>query len=295
MQSDYYNENLRSFSIEYNSGGFESKIDEFIEKNKPEIQRIYAVLNNGGDNIIANYFGETRKKFKVQMGRYFDSNYEKSILIPFNNDDNYFVGGTYKINGEEFTVIGINSDDVYEIQYGALDNFDNITDIIIVASNKMNAAAKQKFADKIKAIFKTENVLFADAVQKAAIRQDLFIIMCIIMLGVLNISSVFLCVMEKRKKQQAVFNILGCPKIRLFSIYIFEFFILITVSFILYSLFTKYIIFTILSFYDKFFFHALTISQYLFLYAIYTIPLILVLIYQLIRFFGKTPFELNRR
>ena len=299
MERDYFNEDQRSYTIDGRISDIDKKFEEFVSDRKSDLQRVYAVIHNKGDLIISNYYGESLMSFKVQLGRYFSDDLpsKKEILIPSNTPDGVdSLGKPYTIGDEEFLIIGISSLESYEIPYDALDSKDEIDGIVIVAKDKLDNKSKALIVGDIERIFGTDKIAYPEEVSdQYQMAPDYLLIIGTIFLGVLNFAFVFRSLLEKRKKQQAVFYILGCRKSRIILLYTGEIFTIVTAVFFFCALFAKYCLYNILNTFDAFFYHVMSAKQYFALYLIYASVVIFITVFQLILWGRKTPFELKRR
>lgn len=295
-EKDYYREKERSYSLSVEPFYIDEKLDMLLEIHHSDIQRIYVTVRNNNDYILSNYFGESSMAFKVQLGHFFDGNSTNQILIPasIQNGADY-IGKTYTVGSEKFQVIGISSADVYEIPYQSLKIKDHIEQVVVVAKSSLKENVKEALVNNMKYIFQTEQIGMPSPTVKQEMSIDYFITFGIILLGILNISYIYISVMEKRKKQQAIFYILGCSKPKLISLYLFEILIIITVVFCLCVVFSKFLLFNIFNALDEFYYHVINSAQYVSLYISCVSPTLFVLLCQFVHFFNKTPFELKRK
>ncbi|MDR1156850.1 MAG: ABC transporter permease [Oscillospiraceae bacterium] len=296
LESRYYIEKERSYTISENFSDIDNQLETLLKEHRSDIQRIFVTFRNNNDTILSDYFGESSMLFKVQLGRFFDDTAANQILIPTNTPNGAdYIGQTYRIEDEEFQVIGISSIDAYEIPYQTLKVKERIGQVVVVVVHNLKEDSKKMLVNNIKRIFQTEQIEIPIPPINGALSVDYIIFFSIILLGILNLSYIYISIMEKRKKQQAIFHILGCSRPKLIGLYLSEIFIIVTVSFFLCALFSKFVLFNIFHAFDEFYYHVINVKQYFFLYVGYTSPILFVLLYQLVHFFRKTPFELKRK
>ena len=291
-----YRETERSYIIAGNFTDIDKSLNDLFNVHKNDIQRIYVTSLNNGDLVLSNYFGESPMIFKVQLGKYFGDDFSKQILIPFSTPNGTdYIGGLYNIGSEEYRIIGISSIEAYEVPYKALATKDEIDTIVVVAKDYMNKAAKEALITDIQRIFSEHQVSLPPSSGEMDLSTDLLALICIILLGLVNLSYIFLSIAEKRKKQQAIYIILGSTKRRIIATYLGEVMILITFVFLLSALFSKYVLYEILNKFDTFFYYVIDIRHHLLLFILYCVLVFVVLISRLLIHFRKTPFELMRR
>ena len=296
MEKDNSFENTRSYSVAGSFFDIDNQLEALVENSRPVIQRVYVVIKNNDDTIISNYFGESQMLFKVRLGRYLDDESANQIIIPHSTQNGVdLIGKEYSIGNREFLIVGISSIDAYEILYKSLEEKEKIEQVVVVAESNLKEREKNKLVDDINHIFQTEEINMPANISTEMMHSDYFIMIGVILLGILNISFIYISIMEKRKKQRAIFYILGCRKPQLIALCLGEIFIITTISFLLCAGFSKFILFNIINAFDEFFYHALSLNQYFSLYLIYTLLIVFVLLYQLVKFFGKTPIELKRK
>ena len=296
MDRNYYHEGNRSYYLGGEFMDLESQLNELIESHSADIQRIYFVLKNNDDYILCNFFGESSLTYKVQLGNYFSDESKNQILIPSSSENGIDqLGGTYFLDNKEFIIIGISSIDAYEIQYHAIIPGEIIESIVIVAQAMLTEQSTHLLENSISGLFPDSQISRPAYANADGMSNDYFVIFFILLLGLLNLSFILTSLMEKRKQQQAIFYILGCKRVHIVLLYLMEILMIGITIFFLSVLITKFILFNALNYYDAFFYHVISANQYVRLFLVYTLFITLLLLFQLIRFFRKTPFELKRR
>jgi hypothetical protein len=296
LENKYYSEQERSYSVSENFFDIDNQLKALVEEYRSDIQRVIVAFRNNNDYILSDYFGESTKLFKVQLGRFFDDPSANQILIPESTQNGAdYIGETYNIEGEEFEIIGISSIGAYEIQYQSLRVKERIEQVTIVTIEDLKKGSLEALLDGMRRIFQTKQIDMPAPPLTDEMTPDYFIIFGIILLGMLNISYIYISIIEKRRRQQAVFYILGCNRPKLIGLYLLEIFTITTLSFSLCAVFSKFVLFHIFNALDEFYYHAINLEQYFFLYIIYISPMLVILLLQFIRFFDKTPLELKRK
>lgn len=295
VKNNNYLEKLRSYTIEYNQSDIDVKLESFTDSNKNDIQRIYVVISNNDDLAISNYYGESPAEFKVLFGKYIDNN-SKQIIIPQEDGiSNENIGDYYYIGDEGFLIVGINNLNQYEFPYNALENKNLIQGFVIVTKDNLHGQKQKAFIEDIQNVFQTENIEVPNTENNnSPFGIELFVIFCLVLLGIINITFIYLCLLKKRKKQQAVFYILGCRKINIYIMYIGEILFLTTVFYLICYLSSKFVLFNILNQINNYLYLFLEFKDYLILYIIYSILIIIILLRQTIMFFNKSPYEMKR-
>lgn len=309
-----YYEDSRTFSVEItDTTNLESRLDKVINseydiqrmytftlsseldiaQNK-KTQNIYGDFENDETNIkmfCGDYYGETVRYSKISIGSYFDindsSNSDNNIVISSEGYFVYDIGEKYIINGESYNIIGISSDTNYYIPYKTLVNNNlPITGINIILKNEISNDKADTFASYLASIFDTEKVYVPKIEYGNAVNYYNFLMVflgLVFALSILNFVYIYRYILDKRKKQYAIFRIYGCTKLRGIFMYTAEALIISTVSYIFTSLLYVFVFIRIISMIDKFTVLALNFESLCIVYIVYIIVLFCVVIPTIIK------------
>lgn len=297
-KNSVYFEKQRLYTIECGSEKIDEKLQFLVKKYSANLQRVYAYFNNESDAIIVNYFGEAAAKNKVIFGNYLSDNNKEIIVPQYNsssNKTNKNLDDYYNIKDESFKVVGIGFTSQYEISYEKLNNKSLIQGVAIITNSFFTQSEKKQFSTEMKDIFDSEYVNFpAESSNNPDSLLDWIIVFGLAFLGILNISFVYVSILEKRKKQQAVFYMLGCKKLHLYALYISEMLIISTIFYLLSVVFTRCILFSILVKINTEFVFVLGVNNICYLYSVFVIIMLVLFVIQSLKFFVKTPYEIKR-
>ena len=297
QEDEFWREGERTYSVSGPFVDIDKALDELVQKHGAQIQRVYAVSENGGDRVVSTFYGEPPLLFKVQLGRYFDARDAAQALVPstLRGGAGRLIGGSYSFHGTEYAVIGVSSIDAYEIPYRALAGREHIGMVAVVSAQGLKDSQKKLLADGIKSIFPENPIAGPSAAVKQPISPDYIMIYLVLLLGALNLSYILVSLMEKRKRQQAILHILGYGAGRLVVLYMAELFVPVTAVFAFSAVFCRFAVLGILNRLDVFYYHVIGLRQYAALYALYAGLVMAVLLHRMLAFFRKTGFEIKRR
>ncbi len=294
-EKDLYRESARTYIVSGSVPDAAIRLEGFVADNTGVLQRVYVSVQNGNDTILADMYGEAPQTVKCRYGRYFQSKEEQEILIPAPEEGKtpaHRIGDTYSLAGMDFTVVGVSLHPWYEAPYRALFGGDEIeiSEIAIVTEKTMSDVALKRFAASIWEAFGVEPVL---PVEKAEadpqVIFDLFLVFCLALLGILNMTFLYLSLLNARRKQQAVFRLLGCGRLQICALYIGELLVLTTGLYVISVALTRFIVFSLLRRLDAYYAWMLDWADYFLLFAVYILLVSALLIVQSLRYMRVSP------
>lgn len=289
--SNSYNESYRSYTIAQSGKDIEERIESFISANKKDIRRVYAVIANKDGRTIADYYGESAARFKVEYGN--PAAAKNEITVP--DPQKYNIGDSYKLRDREYKITGISFND-YQIVYDSSLNEENLVQGWVIVTDKILTGTEQNdFAAQIKEAFQTDNIELPKTERAEDDMNIVYIIITLLaLLSIINLTFIYSCLLKRRKQQQAVFHILGCKKSRLFGIYIGEMLFITSILYIVCCVLTRFALFDVLSSLHPAFPLTLEFGEYLILFFIYVALIAIILTCQTALYFRKTPYEMKR-
>ena len=222
---------------------------KLLEDWSDSLEHVYATLLQNGEYITADLYGSFPAEIEISYGRDF-SETERSegatvMLLPndaYLYDDEtpledirkYTIGDKYLLLGREYLIIGIGMEDYFRIPYQSLSSCpEAVLNMVIVTNSHMND--RDIFVQSLKQIFDTDQIRVSrnsEALPQSYI-VDLFVIIALLSIGIVNFVFLYQTVLELRKNQLLVFRLCGCSGIRIFMQCIGEVLILYSICFLL--------------------------------------------------------------
>ncbi len=289
------NTEIRTYTFICSNENINNNIELLFKSNNSNIENIYAVLENNKDTILAKY--NLNENTKIEVGSYFSNEKAKEILLPSEASKKYRIGKEYIIQDVKYKIVGKGIGDFYEIPYKSLENTDTINSISLILRFNLSNKEIENTLNSAKKIFNVKDIVFPDEsniIDTSSFVKELLILAIVVILCLLNISFVFIGILERRKKQIGILFILGSSKKRIIRSYITEVVCIITPSFIICSLVSNYLVFPLLQYTSNNYFIRLNTDRYFLVYFYILMFLILILSAQSFRFFKKTPIEMRR-
>ncbi len=286
-----------SYAVAPETGDLDAALAAFSAQEAETLQRLYVMLTNGSDRIVANYCGESKKTFKVFYGRPAEEG-KAEIVLPNPMEASaggLSMGDTYLLGNTPLTVVGIGINDYYETVYSAAAGQGRIYGVVAVTKTQLTGRAQEDFAAHMAQAFGGEVSLPEPMPKGEILTLDMLLIFGLMVLGMFNLCFLFSAVLEKRRRQQSVFFLLGCGRGRLFSLYIGEMLLLVTLCFSLAALLTHFALLPLLHRLAPAFYACLTLGDYLGFYFASLLLSFALSSVQLVRHFRNTPFEMLRK
>lgn len=253
-----YEEAERSYVFSPDCENIVLQTEKLITDYSADLQHVYAVIeNDDSEYVIADIFGETATEIKVQFGRYFSKedivNGNKVVLMandmylydentPLEEIRKYTIGDSYSVNGEVYQIIGISSEEYYQIPYLSVKDTKQISNIVIVTQNYLSKSEQNELCLAISKCFEVDEIRLpakGKAFLDSRYFEDLLIIFVILLVGVASYVFLFNYIFDERKKEMNIFRICGCGDLRIVLYYFAEIIIYITVAFVISLLFVK--------------------------------------------------------
>lgn len=146
----------------------------------------------------------------------------------------YKIGEQYSLFGEQYEVIGTSYKDVLIIPYSSLEDKSQISKIYMVLDADLKSVYKNTFLNNVMEIFDTDNVDKPSAYSASTYSSTINYVATfgvIIVIAVINIIYLYSYIMNKRKKETAVFRLCGCSLGKTASMYLTEILFLSAVSY----------------------------------------------------------------
>lgn len=313
-KSKSYYETARTFMVEFtDTNNLEARLDKVVD-SEYDIQHMYTFtlsseldisknkvtqnfdwnFENDGTNIkmfCGDYYGETARDRKTSIGTYLDVNDSSdtynSIVLSSDEYFSYDIGEKYIINGEYYNIIGISTDDNYYVSYKTLIKKNlPITGINIILKNEISDDKADKFASYLASVFDAEEVDVPKKEYGNEVNNYNYLMVfsgLVFALSILNFVYIYKYILDKRKKQYAIFRIYGCTKLRGILMYTTEALTISTVSYIFTSLLFVFVFIRIISMIDKFTVLALNFNSLFIIYIVYIVVLFCVVIPTIIK------------
>ncbi len=289
-------ESVRTYSFNCTADGLDKKIDTYREKYDNMLQRLS--VNYVIDNIMvkANCTYKQTKRFEVSSGHYLESIDE--AVAPEDTTKNTIVGDNVTFGGKTYRVCGLSlfNNDFYEILYdGVPDKVDNVT-VQIAPSSIITGKTEESFVEDIKGFFGVENVILPKKyVPDASFIGSIVLVLMLTTLGLMNIAYLYSILLEKLKKQQIVFFLLGCRKSSLFMLYIGVMTTISTALYIASCFVTKYGVFTLVKAFGSSVSDYLGFAEYLQVFFVMIVLLLILLSIYTVKYLVRTPYEIKQK
>ncbi len=232
----------RTYSINIeNSENLDEQMKKLYDKYSDQLERYYAVMENGNDKIYCEY---TRPSDDIiKNGRNFSEsdfkNGKKQILYPdydFTSDKKkHKIGEQYNLSGEQYKGIGtIYNTDMMMIPYSSLENKSQISEVDMVFNTDLTGVYQDVFVEDVQKIFNIDSVNMPSAYSTSTYQSTINYVATfgvIIVIAVINIIYLYSYIMNKRKKETAVFRLCGCSLGKTALIYLTEILFLSAVSY----------------------------------------------------------------
>lgn len=270
---EFYEDEARSYSMEWRGAdvqgpGLEKRLSAFCEEVDVPLKRIYLqrLHENGKDILLADYLGNKSAEIKVYYGNYLTADSLYETVAP--RSSNYKIDDTFIIGGHVFKIIGINTDEAFEIPIAVWD-WDAHAKVTIVTPDELSKNQEQHFTEAIRHIFNVETVaLPAERAENRNLFMEFFVIILLLCLTLINVAYIYSSLLEKRKSQCRILRMLGCGRLRCTCIYLLELWMLSTVIYALAALVFDKVIMAAMVQCSDFYYHVLTLPSYLVIYVL---------------------------
>ncbi len=261
LYKDYskYDEDSRTYRFEIKEKVFHDKMEDFLQSWEEKIQHIYGIIvNEDGELVVTNIFGDFPADIKIQYGRYFTEkeliDSKNVVIMPndlyrynsdtgFENIRKYTIGDSYFVNEIEYEIIGIGTENYYMIPYSTIDESNSIDYIAVATKEIMRKKEKEIFCSALSKAFEVKEIELPREKQKffeSAYLKDLFLVISLLGVGILNLSFLYCYILEIRKKQIKIFRLCGCSYMRIILQSVGEILILITGAYVVAVLCVKW-------------------------------------------------------
>lgn len=274
---------------------FTTSDDVDVSKNKKENEQSADSSNNKLQYFCGDYYGETAIIHKINVGYSLTEedhkNAANNIVLSSNEYYRFNVGESYVINDKEYKIIGISTNEYYCIPYETfMKNGLPVSGIDVVLKNEMDEAHSAECASYLKELFGAENVQLPNTDYGDDMSKYNFIfVFCGMMfsLSIINFVYLYSYILDKRKRQYAVFRIFGCSKLRGSLIYAAECIIISVVTYIVTVLIYMFAFSPLLKIIDKYTVSALDIKNFVFVFVLYIVVLLCVVVPTIIKYAKK--------
>ena len=214
----------RTYGVNLSDGkGIEQKMDRFSKKYGEQISDIFGLTVYKEETVLCEYQYTTGYDGLVIVnGKYFDKqDFQKGnkyAITVYHLEDNSLkneeVGSTITFNNETYTVIGTSAADFTVVPFSSLKDKSIITQVNIIMKNNIS---NDTFLSDLREIFGTEDInLPPDYTFKTYYGTVSYILIFsfVVMVSVLNIAYLYSYIMNRRRRETAIFRICGCTFFR---------------------------------------------------------------------------------
>lgn len=271
------------------------EIDISANENDNEQTQNASTNQNKIKYFCGDYYGETALIHKMNVGYSLTKNDHKnatnSIVLSGGEYHRFSVGENYIINDKEYKVIGISTGDYYYIPYETfMKDGLPVSGVDVVLKGELDNAGEGECAAYLKELFGAKNVeLPAEGYGEEMSKYNFIFVFCGLMfsLSIINFVYLYSYILDKRKRQYAVFRIFGCSKLRGSLIYAAECLIIAVATYLLTVLIYIFGCEPLLRLIDKYTVSALDISNFVFTFVLYIIVLLCVVVPTIIKYAKK--------
>lgn len=233
--------NCRTYSVSIFDGeSLDAQMKKLYEKYADMLTDYYAVMNNGNDRIYCEYIRPSDNI--IQNGKNFSENDfkdgKKQMLFAdysgMTDKKKYKIGEQYELLGEQYEIIGVSYKDVLIIPYGSLKDKSQISEVYMVLNTDLKSVYQDVFLQDVMDIFNADSVSTPSAYSMSTYSSTINYVATfgvIIIIAVINIIYLYSYIMNKRKKETAVFRLCGCSLGKTASMYLTEILFLSAVSY----------------------------------------------------------------
>ncbi len=299
----------RTYIFSVKDTELESKLNRLILDGK-NFERVYCVVDNDGERIIADFYECNGKNGEVSFGKWFSQEDiekgTKKVILP--NYPNFSaeelsqhtvlkIGEVYNIDGIPYQAIGIGalSQFVYQIPYNSIQDKSIISQVAIVTKRVDNKEQVQALSAYLEGVLGGTAVKLPSEKGTAAFDKQSFVdsllVIGVMSMSVFNLVYIYLHILEMRKKEIAINRISGQTALSVVITSHGEVFILSTIVYLISALFIELLLFPLLGGLGYWFADSLGFYQYLFVYIVLIAIYSIVFLPALIRHAIKSPIE----
>lgn len=283
-----------SIDGEYTAEQVKNKINSIVDE-RDNISQLFFV--NGDLHIDCMYPGT---KIIVSAGKYFSKESfnagAKEIILStgFATLDEH-VGVGHTLDGEEYTIVGLTAGSYNIVPLNSYARVDELNDLNILLEAPPDDKEISSWSAYLAKLFPGCAVTPPERVNASVSQDALPIVGIIIFIAALNIAFIYRYILQRRKKQYAIFRLSGCSKAGMAFLSYAEVFIWAAAVFMLSAAFYMVIDSVIAKYwFEDYFNFELDLRGALNLFLIYIVITLLVYIPTISAFCKKNPLEMRR-
>lgn len=295
IQDREYNDSIRTFSISWE----QTPSGEVLLDPLQQLTTVYGdtlrqlVLFCEEPRIKSNVIYPSSLYRFVKVGSYFDSTAfnkgaKEIILNEYFDAEGYGIGDTFHLKGTPYTVVGLASNGDYnEVPFYALPENLSFSLLQMKTVEPPSQSQMEEIAGQLEALFPTASLHLPEEPDFTLLSQynlEYLVSMLIFFLSIINLSTLFQFVLEKRRGQLAIIRTCGCSKWKAGFIYLAEAGLFSTAQFFLSCLIMHLGVSKVFSLLNGARVYSMQLPDYLILYGLYIILLLLVFTLFVIRF-----------
>lgn len=303
-------EDERTYIVTLDNVNREEKLNALITEKK-DICHVYCLIDNKGETVQADFYGERYKGNKVSFGKWFSdedvSIGEHKVILPnypylsslISSEEyiKYEIGDTYYINEVAFEAIGIGvlTEFVYQIPFYSIKDEISISGIAVVTNNLKNKEEIQNYSVYLETLFDGTIIKTPEGMTKTSFwdnySMEMMIIVCIMSIGIFNLIYIYTYILDTRRKEIAIKRVLGQTIFSSVINYYMEILLLASVCYVFGVLIFKYGILLALKNHGFLFNDSINTAYYFLIYGIFVALYSIVFLPVIIRYVSKSPSE----
>ncbi len=222
-------EDERTYILAVNDAELDVKLKRLLSENEA-LSHVYCVINNGGEAVIADYYGHRYGREGVSYGEAFSESdltegAEKVILpnYPYllssglldEAHTRYNIGDSYEIGGVEYKAVGIGllSEFAYQIPYNSISDKSSVSNIAVATKSTGDTAEIEEFSKYLGELFGGDVIKQPEPSESSSeswkYSVEVLLIIGIMSMSIFNLAYMYIYILDTRKKEIAVNRISG--------------------------------------------------------------------------------------
>ncbi len=290
-----WDEDTRTYVLPTDSATLEAGLPAL--RSRSDVARVQVTMNGQERPFYAIVSGTSR----AAIGKYFTAEGLRQgleqVVLPEDEarERRLHVGDTYELNGQTFTVIGFQYLSVPQVPYMALRDRSGVCALSVATKKDGTPAERAAFAAFLQQTFHVteDDMQLPPTLERRRQSSESLLFGGVMLLGVCSMACLYVFYLESRRRTFAVYTMVGCRRGRMIRLLGGETLLLVAGMYGLSVLATKVLLWGLSSVGDVFV-ERLEWMDYLLAFGLSCGMASVVLLWQLWRFFRKTPNERRR-